>query len=161
MGPSACKLFTGIDDPRVVGRTTHGLAEILFAALCATLCGFGCCDGYAQFARAKFARAKIDVLRRCLPYKDGTPSHDTFGRLLRLIKPEQFEAVLADLARRVAAGSAGQVAIDGKTVRGSADARRGIPALHLLHAFATDVGLCIGQVAVDGKSNETTALPEL
>ena len=161
MGPSACKLFTGIDDPRVVGRTTHGLAEILFAALCATLCGFGCCDGYAQFARAKFARAKVDVLRRYLPYKDGTPSHDTFGRLLRLIKPEQFEAVLADLARRVAAGSAGQVAIDGKTVRGSADARRGIQALHLLHAFATDVGLCIGQVAVDGKSNETTALPEL
>jgi len=156
MGPSACKLFAGIDDPRVVGRTTHGLAEILFAALCATLCGFGCCDGYAQFARAK-----VDFLRRYLPYKDGTPSHDTFGRLFRLIRPEQFEAVLADLARRVTAGSAGQVAIDGKAVRGSADARRGIQALHLLHAFATDVGLCIGQVAVDGKSNEITALPEL
>jgi len=46
-------------------------------------------------------------------------------------------------------------------VRGSADARRGVRALHLLHAFATDVGLCIGQVAVDGKSNEITALPEL
>ncbi len=156
MGPSACKLFTGIDGPRVVGRTTHGLAEILFAALCATLCGFGCCDGYAQFARAK-----IGFLRRYLPYQDGTPSHDTFGRLFRLIKPEQFEAVLADLARRVTAGAAGPVAIDGKTVRGSADARHGVPALHLLHAFATDVGLCIGQVAVDGKSNEITALPEL
>jgi len=156
MDPSACKLFAGIDDPRVVGRTTHSLAEILFAALCATLCGFGCCDGYAQFARAK-----IDFLRRYLPYQDGTPSHDTFGRLFRLIKPEQFEAVLAGLAQRVTAGSAGPVAIDGKTVRGSADARHGIPALHLLHAFATDVGLCIGQVAVDGKSNEITALPEL
>ncbi len=156
MLPSACKLFAGIDDPRVVGRTTHGLAEILFAALCATLCGFGCCDGYAQFARAK-----VDFLRRYLPYQGGTPSHDTFGRLLRLIRPEQFEAVLVDLARRVTAGSAGHVAIDGKAVRGSADARRGVRALHLLHAFATDVGLCIGQVAVDGKSNEITALPEL
>lgn len=102
MIPSACKLFTRIDDPRVAGRTTHGLAEILFAALCATLCGFGCCDGYAQFARAK-----VDFRRRYLPYQGGTPSHDTFGRLLRLIKPEQFEAVLADLAQRVAAGSAG------------------------------------------------------
>jgi len=156
MVPSACKLFTGIDDPRVVGRITHSLAEILFAALCATLCGFGCCDGYAQFARAK-----VDFLRRYLPYEDGTPSHDTFGRLFRLIKPEQFEAVLADLARRVTAGSAGHVAIDGKTVRRSADVARGVRALHLLHAFATDVGLCIGQVAVDGKSNEITALPEL
>ena len=156
MVPSACKLFAGIDDPRVTGRSTHSLAEILFAALCATLCGFGCCDGYAQFARAK-----VDFLRRYLPYKDGTPSHDTFGRLLRLIRPEQFEAVLVDLARRVTAGSAGPVAIDGKAVRGSADARRGVRALHLLHAFATDVGLCIGQVAVDGKSNEITALPEL
>ena len=65
MVPSACKLFAGIDDPRVVGRTTHSLAEILFAALCATLYGFGCCDGYAQFARAK-----VDFLRRYLPYKD-------------------------------------------------------------------------------------------
>ncbi len=86
MVPSACKLFAGIDDPRVVGRTTHSLAEILFAALCATLCGFRCCNGYAQFARAK-----VDFLRRYLPYEDGTPSHDTFGRLLRLIRPEQFE----------------------------------------------------------------------
>ena len=153
---SACRLFAGIDDPRVVGRTTHSLAEVLFAALCATLCGFGCCDGYAQFARAR-----VEFLRRYLPYQSGTPSHDTFGRLLRLIKPEQFEALLADLARRVAAGSAGQVAIDGKTVRGSASTRHGAPALHLLHAFATDVGLCIGQVAVDSKSNEITALPEL
>ena len=156
MGPSACKLFAGIDDPRVVGRITHSLAKVLFAALCATLCGFGCCDGYAQFARAK-----VDFLRRYLPYEDGTPSHDTFGRLLRLIRPEQFEAVLVDLARRVTAGSAGHVAIDGKTVRGSADVACGVRALHLLHAFATDVGLCIGQIAVDGKSNEITAFPEL
>jgi len=139
MVPSACKLFTGIDDPWVVGRITHSLAEILFAALCATLCGFGRCDGYAQFARAK-----VDFLRRYLPYEDGTPSHDTIGRLLRLIKPEQFEAVLAGLAQRVTAGSAGHVAIDGKTVWGSADVARGIRALHLLQAFATDVGLCIG-----------------
>lgn len=156
MVPSACKLFAGIDDPRVVGRTTHSLAEVLFAALCATLCGFGCCDGYAQFARAK-----VEFLRRYLPYQGGTPSHDTFGRLFRLIKPEQFEAVLADLARRVAAGSAGHVAIDGKAVRGSANATRNVPALRLLHAFATDVGLCIGHVAVDSKTNEITALPEL
>jgi len=156
MAPSACKFFTGIDDPRVVGRITHSLAEILFAALCATVCEFGCCDGYAQFARAK-----VDFLRRYLPYEDGTPSRDTFGRLLRLIRPEQFEAVLADLARRAAAGSAGHVAIDGKTARGSADVARGVRALHLLHAFATDVGLCIGQVAMDGKCNEITALPEL
>ncbi len=156
MVPSACKLFAGIDDPRVTGRITHGLAKVLFAALCATLCGFGCFDGYAQFAKAK-----VDFLRRYLPYKDGTPSHDTFGRMLRLIRPEQFEAVLVDLARRVTAGCASHVAINGKTVRGSADARRGVRALHLLHAFATDVGLCIGQVAVDGKSNEITALPEL
>ena len=81
--------------------------------------------------------------------------------MFRLIKPEQCEAVLADLARRVAAAAAGPVAIDGKTVRGSADTARGVPALHLLHAFATDIGLCIGQVAVDGTSNEITALPEL
>jgi hypothetical protein len=52
----------------------------------------------------------------------------------------------------------GCVAIDGKAVRGSANARHGIPALHLLHTFAADVGLCLGQVAVDGKPNEITAI---
>ena len=63
MVSSACTLFAGIDDPRVAGRITHSLAEVLFAAFCATLCGFGCCDGCAQFARAK-----VEFLRRTLPY---------------------------------------------------------------------------------------------
>ncbi len=105
--------------------------------------------------------SQVEFLRRYLPYQNGTPSHDTFGRLFRLIKPEQFEAVLADLARRVTVEAAGHVAINGQAVRGSADAPRSVQALHLLHAFATDTGLCIGQVAMDGKSNEITALPEL
>ncbi len=167
MGPSACKLFTGIDDPRVVGRTTHGLAEILFAALCATLCEFGCCDGYAQFARAK-----VDVLRRSLPYKDGTPSHDTFGRLFRLIKPEQFEAVLADLARRVTAGSAGQVAIDGKAVRitalpdllGLLDLRGRdvtMDALHTQRASATLLHEAGAHTVMALKGNQATLLQDV
>ena len=77
-------------------------------------------------------------LRRYLPCKGGTPSHGTFGRLVRPIKPDQFEAVPADLARRVAAAAAGAVAIDGKAVQGRADVRHGVPALHLLHASTTD-----------------------
>ena len=54
--------------------------------------------------------------------------------------------------------SQGQVAIDGKAVRSSADARHGVPAFHLLHAFAADAGLCVGYAAVNGKSS-VTALP--
>ena len=76
MVPSASKLFAGIDNPRVVGRSTHSLTDILLAALCATLCGFGYCDGYAQFARAK-----VNFLRRYLPYKAQSPHRPKNGQL--------------------------------------------------------------------------------
>ncbi len=49
---------------------------------------------------------------------------------------------------------------DGKTLRGSRDWDKNHP-LHLLHAWSVEDGICIGQVAVNHKSNEITAFPEL
>src|SRR5207244_8371275 len=51
------------------------------------------------------------------------------------------------------------LSIDGKTLRGSGSAKLG--PLHLVSAWASAQHLSLGQVAVDAKSNEITALPTL
>jgi predicted transposase YbfD/YdcC len=53
------------------------------------------------------------------------------------------------------------VAIDGKTLCGSGGGKTGLTALHMVHAFATENGICLAQEAVATKSNEITAIPEL
>ena len=92
----------------------------------------------------------------------GIPSHDTFGRVLGLLDPKQFSAALVNLTAGLQTALRGRlVAIDGKTPRGSASTAKGVRALHLVSAWAVEAGLTLGQVAVDAKSNEITAIPEL
>ena len=147
-------LFDAMPDPRTGNRLTYSLPEILLAALCAVLCGCRSCE---QFAR--FTEARLEFLRRYLPYSHGAPSHDTFSRLFRLLPPAPFARLLAGLA--VPPGPGGAVAIDGKALRGSADPAEAGSALMTLCAFATETGLALGQVAVEAKSNEIPALAEL
>jgi predicted transposase YbfD/YdcC len=147
-------LFDAMDDPRTGNRLTYSLPEILLAALCAVLCGCRSCEQFATFTAAR-----LEFLRRHLPYPHGTPSHDTFSRLFRLLPPAPFARLLAGLA--AAPGCGGAVAIDGKVLRGSADAANAGSALMTLCAFATETGLALGQVAVDAKSNEIPAVAVL
>ena len=53
------------------------------------------------------------------------------------------------------------VAIDGKRIRRSYDTRAGKSAIHMVSAFASGQGVCLGQVSTDEKSNEITAIPKL
>ena len=53
------------------------------------------------------------------------------------------------------------VAIDGKTARRSHDRARGKKAIHVVGAWATECSLVLGEIKVDEKSNEITAIPEL
>ena len=63
--------------------------------------------------------------------------------------------------RSVAGQVQGVIAIDGKTVRGATPAGSARHALHMVSAWAADMGLLLGQRKVDGKSNEITAIPQL
>jgi len=113
-------------------------------------------------AVAEFGRAKEDWLRQFLPLPNGIPSHDTFGRVFSLIDPDAFEAAFFDWAAhaRIGGDALGQLALDGKTARRTHQGAAG-RALHLLHAWSCETGLLPAQRAVDAKSNEITAIPDI
>ena len=148
-------IFDKLDDPRAA-NARHSLFEVLFAALCAALCGFKGAE-----ATAEFAEESLDFLRRYSPYRHGAPSHDTISRLFRLLDPKAFGAVFAEFMAAFSEGLKDIVAIDGKTARRSFDKASKRSPLHMVSAWASDAQLVLGQVATDAKSNEITAIPAL
>jgi len=150
------EVFEELDDPRTGNAKRHLLHEILVIALCSVVCGGESCADMALFGRAK-----RDFLQQFLVLPHGIPSHDTFSRLFRLLDPARFQAWFIGFMRRFAEACQGVVAVDGKTMRRSFDrAAQGSP-LHLVSAWAADVRLCLGQLAVADKSNEIVAVPKL
>jgi predicted transposase YbfD/YdcC len=139
--------FGEVSDPR--GRNAqHDFIEILFIALLAQLCGAESCVDMADFAEAK-----CDVLGEVLDLKYGTPSHDTFSRVFRMLDPVSFEAgfrrFTAAFGRKLRAGSV--VAIDGKAVRGAYSQGRKTSPLHLVNVWAVDARMVIGQATAPGR----------
>jgi len=108
---------------------------------------------------ALWGRLKADWLRRFVVLENGIPSQDTFLRVFRVLDPQQFEAVFRSWVSNIVSALDGVVAIDGKSLRRSADG--GGPPVHMVSAFSTELGLVLGQESVSGKSNEMTAIPEL
>ena len=144
-----------LKDPRVVGRSRHLLFDILVLSICGVL---GNCDNWPDIVL--FAQKREAWFRRFLKLPHGVPSHDTFERVFAALDPRAFERCCLAWLREVASLlGVGQIAIDGKTLCGSAAAALG--PLHLVSAWAAQAQLNLAQVAVDGKSNEITAIPQL
>jgi DDE_Tnp_1-associated/Transposase DDE domain len=112
---------------------------------------------------ALYAKSKETWLRNFLTLQNGIPSHDTFRRMFMLIDPKKFEQCFRQwIGKQVGeTNRPDYVAIDGKTVRHSFDRKRGQSPLHLVSAWASRQQLVLGQLAVERKSNEITAIPEL
>lgn len=109
-----------------------------------------------------FAKAKRVWLPQYLDLSNGLPSHDTFNDVLSQLKSEEFERCLLSWITALVTVSQGQVlAIDGKTVRGSADRAGNKAAIHMVSVWATQNHLSLGQTVVGSKSNEITAIPKL
>ena len=147
--------FAEVVDPRR-DNARHDLHELLMIALCTLLSGGEDCSDMALFGEIK-----APYLRQFLRLRHGTPSHDTFSRVFRLLDPKAFEACFTRFMRRFAESLRGVVAVDGKTLRRSFDRVAGKSPLHMVHAWSAEQRLLLGQVAVDGKSNEITAVPKL
>jgi predicted transposase YbfD/YdcC len=149
--------FSVLPDPRMERTKKHKLLEILFIALCTMLCG-----GETFTDMQAFGEAKEEWLRRRLELPHGIPSHDTFGRVFAQLDPQAFGECFAGWSGALHAATQGEViALDGKTLRHSFDTATGQAALHLVSAWASENGVSLGQLKVEGKSNEITALPAL
>jgi len=149
---SLTRLFDDMDNPRVVGRCTYSLKEVVLIGICAVLSG---AERWTEIE--EFGESKQDWLRQFLSLKQGIPSPDTFRRVFSLLPAETFEQRFAQWVETTFRVEQGQIiAIDGKTVRGA-----GLRALHWVSAWAHRSGIMLGQRQVDDKSNEITAIPQL
>jgi predicted transposase YbfD/YdcC len=147
--------FRRLKDPRVVGRSRHRLIDIIVIAICGVI---GDCDDWHDIEL--FAKKRLAWFKRFLVLPEGVPSHDTLERVFARLEPRVFTQCCVNWLRAVAdLLGVGQIAIDGKTLCGSASSKLG--PLHLVSAWATHAKLTLGEVAVDGKSNEITAIPKL
>ena len=147
--------FAKLKDPRRRHRRLHHLQDIIVIALCAVIAGAQDWQAIETFGRKRRA-----WLQRFLELSNGIPSHDTFERVFDRIKPQAFQACFRAWVQAVSVSlKIKHVAIDGKTLRSSGSAKLG--PLHLVSAWATAQHLSLGQVAVEAKSNEITAIPVL
>jgi predicted transposase YbfD/YdcC len=149
--------FGKVSDPRIGNATRHKLMDIIVIAICAVVCG---ADGWSDVAL--FGKSKLSWFKTFLELPHGIPSHDTFGRVFGLIKPEEFQRSFLDWVGTIQKLTEGEViAIDGKQLHGSQDYRNGQAAIDMVSAWATANELVLGQMKVDEKSNEIPAIPKL
>ena len=154
--PAFLTHFQAVEDPRQEGEVLYPLEEILLLVLCGVISG---ADGWTSIAL--YGQKKLELLRRLLPYENGTPSHDQLGILFSRLDMEVFQSCFISWVASLNETLEGVVAADGKTLRRSFDTSSSRAAIHMVSAWACDQKLVLGQRKVDDKSNEITAIPEL
>ena len=149
--------FSNIKDHRVNRQKKHQLKDIFFITLCAVICG---ADNWV--AIETFGNAKKDWFTKQLNLKYGIPSHDTFGDVFAAIDTEKFSECFSNWVADIASLAEGEIiSIDGKCLRRSIDKASKKAAIYMVSAWAQQNSLVLGQVKVDEKSNEITAIPKL
>lgn len=149
--------FAKLTDPRIERTKWHLLPDMVVIAVCAAICG---ANSWADVER--FGNAKLDWLVRFLDLPNGIPSHDTFGRVFARLDTSEFFTCVHNWLRSFRLVLKDKhVAIDGKTLRRSYDKATKTSSLHMVSAWASDLRISLGQIAVDPTSNEITAVPQL
>ena len=160
---SILRFFDELPDPRSEVNRWHLLGDVIVIAICAVLAG---CDG--PTAIAKWAMLHETWLQKHLTLSNGVPAKDTYRRVLSLLNPRTFQQCFSQwidsldcLTDEQKAEHKKLIAIDGKALRRSHDKKKGLGALFIVSAWASDQGISLGQVSTEEKSNEITAIPEL
>lgn len=148
--------FSELEDPRRYNKR-HLLHDIIVIAICAAICG---ADDWV--AVEDFGHAKQSWFEEFLELPHGIPSHDTFGDVFRVLDSDQFRRGFIQWVQAVNEVTGGQIVpIDGKKLRRSHDKTLGKNAIHMVSAWAAENHVVLGQIKVDDKSNEITAIPQL
>ncbi|MEM6846297.1 MAG: ISAs1 family transposase [Bacteroidota bacterium] len=153
------EFFLEVEDFRVQGRCLHLLEDILMLSSCAVICGHrGGAEDFEDIEN--YGQQKKDFLRGFLKLPNGIPSHDTIDRVFHHLEPRSLSLALYRWSSELLDFlSSYQINVDGKVLRGTAKAGKRTSDLCLVSAWVQ--GLSLGQVRVDEKSNEKTAIPEL
>lgn len=153
------KAFKGLADPRAA-NATFPLVDILFMALAAVMCGAETASEMEQWASGKEL-----LLGTILKLEHGTPSHDTFSRIFRLLDPVAFERAFGRFMTAFAKANGlvrgGTIAIDGKALRGAYERGCAATPLHLVNAFAVEARLVLSMRKAAGRNEAATALDVL
>jgi predicted transposase YbfD/YdcC len=160
MAEKTCELLEQLQmlpDPRRQGKNLkHRLDEIVMIGFCAVLAGANDCVEIAAWASRQ-----RDFLDTFLDLRNGVPSHDTFSRVLSLLPSATLQGILLPWLQKRRGLPGELIHLDGKTMRHTRRRSANLGALHVVSAWASATGLTLGQVAVDAKSNEITAIPQL
>jgi len=124
-------------------------------AVAAVLAGARGYQAIAEFA----AELAPDVLRRLGIPRGTPPSVKCFRLTLQKLDADDLDRLLSAWVVRQQSLTGQPVALDGKTLRGSATATT--PAQHLLSAVLPHLGLVVAQQAVSAKTNEIPGAPAL
>ena len=147
--------FKDMPDHRQPGKVAYRLDEILLLSLLAVLAG---AEGFTDIAR--FGQKKLALLRRFLPFVNGTPSHDHLGDIFATLDAEAFRRCFVAWVGALMKTPVELIAIDGKTSRRSGN-KGAKDAIHMVSAFAARQRLVLAQTKVGEKANEIVAIPAL
>lgn len=155
---SIMTFFSELVDPRKKkGNIEHSLETIISITICGLISG---CDHYV--AIHAFGIAHKAWLSTFLNLPNGIPSHDTFSRFFSRLDADQFQVCFIKFINSIREILPNEViAIDGKTLRRSFLNKKKQDTIHIVSAYATSQELILGQVKVQEKSNEITAIPAL
>ena len=150
--------FIEASDSRQQSKVKHRLKDILVIVLFAT---FADSDDWVEIEL--YAKVHEEYLRQYIKLENGVPSHDTIQRAMALIDPGVLQQLQGKFQELMNQGEGEKIkkiiAVDGKTMRGNKQGEN--KPLHVVSAWCKEDGFCLGQEAVDEKSNEITAIPEL
>ena len=148
--------FEILEDPRDVRGKKHELINILIMTIYGILCG------YTDFTNlADFLKVHEEYFTNLLNLENGTPSHDTLSKVFATIDSKKFLEVFISWIKEIIKDNGLHLSIDGKAVKSARDVINGGNTPYIVSAFLSDIGLSVGQVKVNDKSNEITAIPEL
>lgn len=135
----------------------YKLIDILIMTIYGLLCGL------KDFTNiADFMKLKEDYFTKLLNLENGTPSHDCLSDLYASIDPKQFMKIFIEWTKDILEKKTGKkISIDGKAIKSATDKINNGNIPYIVSAFIREIGLSMGEVKVDDKSNEITAIPEL
>lgn len=149
--------FEGMTDPRQAAKVRHSFIETIIIVICAVIAG---CEVWEDIA--DYCRVKENWFREALGLKlsNGIPSHDTMERIFAMLNPKEFQERFIDWVEHTCGKENREIiSIDGKTMRGSRSKEH--KPIHMISAWANKAKAVFGQMAVEEKTNEITAVPEL